>query len=146
MENNDLKLLQSFNVELKAFELTEDIISALRLFGDVKFKVASQSQFTKLSVFSKDFRLINGLLVKDSPSGTEVYASADCYKLPENCSKFFANCQFITSVDFSNFDTSTVSDVSGLFERCTSLESVDLSSFNFSNVKTMNRIFIIVKV
>ena len=47
----------------------------------------------------------------------------------------------ITEIDFSNFTTSNVIDMSGMFYGCTSLDSLDLSNFDTSNVIDMGIMF-----
>ena len=44
-------------------------------------------------------------------------------------------------VDLSNFDTSEVTDMSGMFYECSSLKSIELSNFNTSKVGSMWRMF-----
>lgn len=54
---------------------------------------------------------------------------------------WFKNCANLTSVDFSNFNTSMVIDMSYMFYGCHSLTSLDLSSFDTSNVTDMSYMF-----
>ena len=56
-------------------------------------------------------------------------------------SYMFENCSSLTSLDLSNFNTSSVTDMSNMFENCSSLTSIDLSSFNTSNVTDMDFMF-----
>ena len=58
-----------------------------------------------------------------------------------NMSSMFNNCQTLTSLDLSNFNTSKVTDMSSMFSNCRALTSLDLSNFNTSNVTTMNYMF-----
>ena len=49
------------------------------------------------------------------------------------------NCRFyrsksLTNLDLSKFNTSKVTDMSGMFEYCESLTNLDLSNFNTQNV------------
>ena len=53
----------------------------------------------------------------------------------------FSYCSSLTSLDFSNFNTSNVTDMRSMFYYCSSLTSLDLSNFNTSNVTDMNRMF-----
>ena len=48
---------------------------------------------------------------------------------------------YLTTVDFSNFDTSNYTDMTSMFQDCSSLTSLDLSSFNTSKVTNMNNVF-----
>ena len=53
----------------------------------------------------------------------------------------FYECKALKSIDVSCFDTSNVTDISGMFERCYALESVDVSGFNTSSVTDMRGMF-----
>ena len=53
----------------------------------------------------------------------------------------FYNCQSLTSLDVSNWDTSNVTDMTSMFYECNSLTSLDLSNFDTSNVTSMNGMF-----
>lgn len=46
----------------------------------------------------------------------------------------FEECENITSLDLSSFDTSNVEDMSKMFDHCDNLQSLNLSSFDTSNV------------
>ena len=56
-------------------------------------------------------------------------------------SSMFNNCQTLTSLDLSNFNTSKVTDMSSMFGNCYRLTSLDLSNFNTSKVTKMNSMF-----
>ena len=55
--------------------------------------------------------------------------------------RVFSSCYSLESIDFSNFDTSSVLDMSAMFLECTSLKSLDLSNFDTSSVTDMNCLF-----
>lgn len=55
--------------------------------------------------------------------------------------KMFYDCNKLTSIDVSRFDTSKVTDMYFMFGSCTSLKSLDLSGFNTSNVTDMKFMF-----
>ena len=50
----------------------------------------------------------------------------------------FSGCSSLSSLDLSNFITSSVTNMYRMFYRCSSLTSLDLSNFNTSSVTTMN--------
>ena len=56
-------------------------------------------------------------------------------------SSIFFNCNSLISLDLSNFDTSSVTNMSSMFANCSGLLSLDLSSFNTSKVTNMNEMF-----
>lgn len=51
------------------------------------------------------------------------------------------NAEKIKEIDLSNFDTSYITDMSGMFYRCRALKKLDLSNFNTSNVTDMSGMF-----
>ena len=53
----------------------------------------------------------------------------------------FDNCQYLTNLDLSNFDTSKVTCMEWMFGNCLSLTTLDVSSFNTSKVTTMRFMF-----
>ena len=56
-------------------------------------------------------------------------------------SGMFASCSGLTSLDVSSFDTSKVTNMASMFSNCSSLTSLDLSNFNTSNVTDMGGMF-----
>ena len=96
-----------------------------------------------------------------------MYADVETIYAPANCSDlfpYFGNCKTITfdnfvitsnvtdmremfsggdlsSIDFSKWDTSNVTDMSGMFQNCSSLTSLDLSGWDTSKVTDMSYMF-----
>ena len=58
-----------------------------------------------------------------------------------NMSGTFRHCSSLTSLDVSSFNTNKVTDMSWMFSGCSKLTSLDLSNFNTSNVTTMMSMF-----
>ena len=58
-----------------------------------------------------------------------------------NMHGMFANCNSLTSLNLSNFNTSAVTDMGWMFESCSGLTSLDVSHFDTSQVTNMNRMF-----
>ena len=46
----------------------------------------------------------------------------------KNCYEMFSNCQYITEIDFSNFNTSTVTKIDFMFFGCKSLEYINIQN------------------
>ena len=71
-----------------------------------------------------------------------IYSPARIYA-PQNCGEMFKFNwdSALTSLDVSNFDTSKVTDMSGMFYDCEKLASLDVSNFNTSNVTNMSNMF-----
>ena len=65
------------------------------------------------------------------------------FELPRITStiNMFHYCKNLTSIDLSNFDTSSVINMSYMFFNCTSLKSIDLSDFDTSSVINMSDMF-----
>ena len=56
---------------------------------------------------------------------------------------FFALCKYLISVDFSNFDTSELTNMKGLFSGCTNLKSITWGpNFSTSKVTDMEKLFV----
>ena len=53
----------------------------------------------------------------------------------------FTDCSSLTTIDLSNFDTSSVTDMKSMFHGCSKLISINLSNFNTSKVTSMNDMF-----
>lgn len=53
----------------------------------------------------------------------------------------FYNCQALTSLDLSSFNTSNVTNMGDTFSWCISLKNINLSSFNTSKVTTISGLF-----
>ena len=53
----------------------------------------------------------------------------------------FYNCNSLTTLDLSNFNTQNVTNMEAMFCNCNSLTSLNLSNFNTQNVTNMNYMF-----
>ena len=56
-------------------------------------------------------------------------------------SQMFSGCTSLASLDVSHFDTSKVTDMSYMFSGCSGLASLDLSNFDTSQVTNMSNMF-----
>ena len=70
----------------------------------------------------------------------EFDASFSNYRL-ESAAEMFSNCDNLTSIDFANFNTEDVTNMSYMFVGCSSLTSLDVSSLNTSSVTNMTQMF-----
>ncbi len=59
----------------------------------------------------------------------------------KSTANWFYGLSKLETVDFSGFDSSQVTDMSGMFHGCSSLKSLDLSNFNTGNVTNMRGMF-----
>ena len=53
----------------------------------------------------------------------------------------FYNCNSLTNLNLSNFNTQNVTNMSGMFSNCKSLTNLNLSNFNTQNVTDMRDMF-----
>ncbi|MGM9841946.1 MAG: BspA family leucine-rich repeat surface protein [Candidatus Limisoma sp.] len=53
----------------------------------------------------------------------------------------FADCSSLTSLEFPNFTTGSVTNMEGLFKGCSSLKSVDISNLDFTKAEYINSMF-----
>ena len=53
----------------------------------------------------------------------------------------FYKCEFLTNLDFTNFNSSKITDMEAMFCECISLTNLNLSNFNTENVTNMNHLF-----
>ena len=59
----------------------------------------------------------------------------------KSMNKMFKNCDDLVSINFTNFDTSGVTNMNSMFYGCGSLISINLSNFNTSSVTDMGSMF-----
>ena len=60
---------------------------------------------------------------------------------PVSTAYWFYECKNLTDADFTNLDTSAVTNMDRMFYECSALTSLDLSSFNTSAVTNMKNMF-----
>ncbi len=71
-----------------------------------------------------------------------IYAPKSCYQLFNPAGSYITpSFTAVKEIVFSNFDTSNVTDMSGMFEYCNSLVSLNLSGFDTQNVGYMTEMF-----
>lgn len=58
-----------------------------------------------------------------------------------NMSNMFSGLKKITKLDLSMFDTSNVTDMSGMFDGCHNIQEINLESFNTKKVTSMSEMF-----
>ena len=59
-----------------------------------------------------------------------------------NIDGIFYGCSSLQYIDFTNFYTTSATSMSSMFEGCSSLESIDLSYFQTSSVTSMSSMFL----
>ena len=66
------------------------------------------------------------------------------YSIGKNLTKInhlFSDCESITSLDLSNFNTKNIINMKMMFNNCISLKNLNLSNFNTENVTDMSEMF-----
>ena len=83
--------------------------------------------------------------LKDMFSGCECLKSIDFTNFKTqsviNMSNLFSDCSSLTNINFTNFDTQNVTEMNYMFNHCSSLTFLDLSIFNTQNVRYMSYMF-----
>lgn len=85
-----------------------------------------------------------GTKVRADINGTTmtIYSTnGDPIALPEDSSYLFNGFSSLTSIDFSNFDTSNVTNMSAMFRYCYALNALDLTNFDTHNVTNISEMF-----
>ena len=80
-------------------------------------------------------------MFNDCESLTSLDLSSFNTSLVTNMNRMFFGCGSLTSLDLSSFNTSACTDMGYMFYNCESLTSLDLSSFNTSLVTNMSSMF-----
>ena len=89
---------------------------------------------------------INGEKIPYTSNSVDLPNEANIVKLyynssPNTCKEMFKGLSDITKIDFSNFDTSNVKDMSNMFNNCGDLEEINMKGINTSSVTTMESMF-----
>ncbi|GEM_PF-2386779 len=82
-----------------------------------------------------------GIYICIDYSGYKIYVlSRNTIYAYENCTSLFESVS-LKAIEFNNFNTEYVTDMSGMFIECGYLKSLDLSGFDTSNVENMGSMF-----
>ena len=85
--------------------------------------------------------------IKTFQEGQTVYMNLKTCKIISNgikikdCSNLLENCQGVTQIDLSDFDTSETTTMERMFYACNSLQEINLNGINTSKVINMSRMF-----
>lgn len=82
--------------------------------------------------------LFQGYSKAETITGLDKLATEDM----TNMAFMFSECEALTSVDVSSFNTAKVTSMWGMFKQCRSLTSLDLRSFNTTNLTDMYDMFL----
>ena len=70
-----------------------------------------------------------------------IVSAEDALVLPADCGNMLRSCSSLTTLDVSNWDTSSVTIMSGMFNTCGNLTTLDVSSWNTSSVTNIGFMF-----
>ena len=127
----------------------------------IQFVDSVPTGYTKIGTLSTGLSVYQGTTATEIVFvGLKIYAPADSSNLFENLSaltsinfsvfstsnvtnmySMFSGCNNLTSLDLSNFNTTKVTDMSGMFSGCSSLINIDISNFDTSKVTYMSGMF-----
>ena len=101
----------------------------------IKFVSSVPSGYTKIGTLS------TGLPVYQGTTATEIAFVGKNIKAPYSSKDLFINLSALTSINFSAFSTSNVTNMYCMFLGCNNLTSLDLSKFSTSNVTNVYSMF-----
>ena len=101
----------------------------------LKFVSSVPSGYTQIGTLS------TGLPVYKGTTATDIAFVGKNIMAPAKSSSLFSGMSKLKTVDFSQFKTGNVTDMSWMFSNCSNLTSLDLSTFNTANVTTMDYMF-----
>ena len=114
----------------------------------ISFKQGKKSDITadiksEFDASEKRDGSIMGYYTDDNNDGMYdlIFMSEEPICANKNASRLFYNCEKLTSLDLSNFDTSQVTNMYCMFGNCSGLTSLDLSNFDTSQVTDMKGMF-----
>ena len=108
------------------------------------------TQITTNYYFVKLENELNNLILKwdDPVEGMNLFKDWEIlevnfsnFQIKQYMTTMFGNCFYLTSIDFTNLDTSKVESIDFAFANCRSLTSVDLSNLDLSSADEFNGMF-----
>ena len=108
------------------------------------------TQITTNYYFVKLENELNNLILKwdDPVEGMNLFKDWEIlevnfsnFQIKQYMTTMFGNCFYLTSIDFTNLDTSSVESIDFAFANCRSLTSVDLSNLDLSSADEFNGMF-----
>ena len=112
-------------------------------FDGVYGPIPNEDGTVDLTYYARD-HIANYQNITELPEGNKKYLdevlTIGKYKVV-NMTYMFNNCNSLTSLDISNWNTSNVSSMYGMIKYCDSLTSLDVSNWDTSNVTDMGYMF-----
>ena len=107
---------------------------------ETDYKYENEKEIKKCVITINDKPISFGYFYKFKKKGKYKIKYSFSKKLT-NLSYMFSDCNSLTNIDLSNFNTQNVKDMSYMFSSCKSLSNIDLSNINTENVKNMQDMF-----
>jgi surface protein len=82
----------------------------------------------------------NLIAIYESDTNIQFYSPITIYGV-DGSNSYFSGCSVLTTVIFTNFNTSEMTTFGSMFYDCSSLIELDLSSFDTSNITNMDTMF-----
>ena len=125
--------------------LQNKVNNALSSSGVNKLRYVTDSPVVSETVVYTDDNDVKAYAVRNG-DWLEIHTLAKSFKLSGDISYMFyayyyPEFRFLTSLDLSGFDTSSVTKMSYMFYECSGLLSLDLSGFDTSSVTDMSHMF-----
>ena len=141
------------NLNLDSFSTSEET-NMYHMFNDcssiVSLKLNNVYVHSDKSMFEgcfalSDIDMQNCIFINSSSLFTECSSLSNINlrngKAIGSVSVWFRGLSHLNNIDFTNFDTSDVTNFSGMFRGCSSIKTLDLSSFNYGNDKSTGGMF-----
>ena len=170
IRNSVMQCIEKIEALIKRISKTEATVKEQgNTIKDAKISLSvmenfASSQFANFTyLYYEEFGLIKSMLFNDgNVSEPQIYSyvisgkplSYRCWNRTQkvefknfdtsavtDMSSMFIFCNSITSLDVSNFNTSAVTNMSGMFNSCKKLASLDVSNFDTSAVTDMSSMF-----
>ena len=125
-----------FNTKLKALETSTNKIEHFK-----KSTVMPIVSMNTVNVDDEESDYEIKLWLDSTDKTAYYYTETEKVYLNEDTKSMFRNMSSITSLNLSNFDTSSVTNMSFMFDRMSSLSTLDLSNFDTSRVTNMSSMF-----
>ena len=155
--NKDIRIINSFENVKRELKLKDDddfkYLNEKEIKENIEIKINGKIiEFTYYYKFNKEGKNIIEYSFKNILTKT-CFIFYDCISLINldfsnfntqnviNMSYMFYNCYSLISLDLSKFNTQKVNDISYMFYQCKSLKSLNLSNFNTQVVISMSNMF-----
>lgn len=140
--NNGDSVPIQLNDDLTFSMEVEDLTNCREMFRFVYTGWGSASKLYSITAFPSTSNVTDmRLMFYDCQNVSSLNMSSFDTANVTNMTQMFYNCQNVSSLDVSNFNTSKVENMKSMFEGCSKLTSIDVTNFNTSKVSDMSNMF-----